>query len=180
MMIAAAITGGNLILDNIVIEHLKPTIAKLLESGCNITEYDNKLVISNNKKLKSVEVVKTLPHPGFPTDMQAQMMAAMSIAKGTSVFIETVFQSRYKQAEELTKMGANIKIEGRTAIVRGVKKLYGASVSARDLRGGAALVLAGLAAEGTTTVDNVRMHIDRGYERLDIKLKKLGADIQRI
>lgn len=180
-MVAAAITGGNLLLDGIIPEHLKPITAKLIESGCTVNEFDNKLYIcNNNKRLKSVEVVKTLPYPGFATDMQAQMMAAMSIAKGTSVFIETVFQSRYKHAEDLVKMGANIKIDGRTAIVQGVKRLTGAEVSARDLRGGAALVLAGLAAQGTTIVDNVKMHIDRGYDRLEIKLKKLGADIQRI
>lgn len=180
-MSAAAITGGDLVIDDIDGQHVRPIIAKLMESGCLIKEYDNKIRISNpNKRLKAIEVIKTLPYPGFPTDMQAQMMAVTTLAKGTSVFIETVFESRYKQAEELTKMGANIRIDGRTAVIKGVKKLSGARVTARDLRGGAALVLAGLAAEGTTIIDNIKTHVDRGYDRLEIKLKKIGADIQRV
>lgn len=177
---AAAITGGSIVLDGVVVEHLRPIIAKLTESGCVINEYGSKLGIQCNKRLKAVEVVKTLPYPGFATDMQAQMMAAMTIAKGTSVFIETVFESRYKHVEELIKMGANIKTDGRTAVVRGVKKLSGAEVYAGDLRGGAALILAGLAAEGITVVNNVRLHVDRGYDKLELKLRKLGANIQRI
>lgn len=180
-MSAVAIAGGDLILNDIDHDSVRPIIAKLSESGCLIKEYEGKLRIANpNKRLKAIEVIKTLPYPGFPTDMQAQMMAVTSIAKGTSVFIETVFESRYKQAEELIKMGANIRIDGRTAVVKGVKKLSGAKVTARDLRGGAALVLAGLGAEGTTIVENVNTHIDRGYERLEQKLKKIGADIQRV
>ncbi|HYE10173.1 MAG TPA: UDP-N-acetylglucosamine 1-carboxyvinyltransferase [Patescibacteria group bacterium] len=180
-MSAAAITGGDLIIDDIDSQHVRPIIAKLVESGCIIKEYDSKLHVSNpNKRLKAIEVIKTLPYPGFPTDMQAQMMAVTTLAKGTSVFIETVFESRYKQAEELIKMGANIRIDGRTAVVKGVKKLTGARVTARDLRGGAALVLAGLVAEGATIIDNVNTHIDRGYDRLEIKLKKIGVDIQRV
>lgn len=179
-MAAAAITGGSLLLKDVMIEHLKPVISKLTESGCVINEYDdNKLFISGNKRLKAAEVVKTLPYPGFATDMQAQMMAVMTVAKGTSVFIETVFESRYKHVEELVKMGANIKVDGRTAIVRGVKKLTGAEVKAGDLRGGAALILAGLTAEGTTIVDNVKLHVDRGYDKLEVKLARLGADIHR-
>lgn len=178
---AAAITGGDLVIDDIDSSHVRPIISKLVESGCIIKEYEDKLHISNpNKRLKAIEVIKTLPYPGFPTDMQAQMMAVTTIAKGTSVFIETVFESRYKQAEELIKMGANIRIDGRTAVIKGVKKLTGAKVAARDLRGGAALVLAGLVAEGTTIVDNIKTHVDRGYDKLEIKLKKIGADIQRV
>ncbi|MGE5632998.1 MAG: UDP-N-acetylglucosamine 1-carboxyvinyltransferase [Caulobacteraceae bacterium] len=180
LMAAAAITGGNIVLNNVINEHLKSITSKLTESGCIITEYQNSLHIICSKKLKAVEVIKTLPYPGFATDMQAQMMAAMTIAKGTSIFIETVFESRYKHVEELMKMGASIKVDGRTAIVRGVKKLTGAEVRAGDLRGGASLVLAGLAAEGTTVVDNVKLHIDRGYDKLENKLAKLGADIHRI
>lgn len=180
LMAAAGITGGNIVLNNVIIEHLKSVSSKLTESGCIITEYQNSLQIQCNRKLKAVEVIKTLPYPGFATDMQAQMMAAMTIAKGTSIFIETVFESRYKHVEELMKMGASIKVDGRTAIVRGVKKLTGAEVKAGDLRGGAALVLAGLAAEGTTVVDNVKLHIDRGYDKLENKLAKLGADIHRV
>ena len=180
LLTAAAITEGNVVLDRVVVDHMKPVISKLLEGGCIINEYENKLHINCNKRVKAVEVIKTLPYPGFPTDMQAQMMALMTVAKGTSVFIETVFESRYKHAQELVKMGGNIKIDGRTAIVKGVKKLTGANVAARDLRGGAALVLAGLAAEGCTVVDNVNLHIDRGYDKLENILGKLGADIQRV
>ncbi len=180
LMAATAITGGSVILNNVIIDHLKAVSSKLAESGCTISEYDNSLQIVCNKKLKAVEVIKTLPYPGFATDMQAQMMAVMTLAKGTSIFIETVFESRYKHVEELMKMGASIKVDGRTAIIRGVKRLTGAEVKAGDLRGGAALVLAGLAAEGTTVVDNVKLHIDRGYDKLENKLSRLGADIHRI
>ena len=180
LMAAAAITGGNIVLNDVIIDHLKLVSSKLSESGCSITEYQNSIQISCSKKPKAVEVIKTLPYPGFATDMQAQMMAVMTIAKGTSIFIETVFESRYKHVEELMKMGANIKVDGRTAVVRGVKKLTGTEVKAGDLRGGAALVLAGLAAEGTTVVDNVKLHIDRGYDKLENKLAKLGADIHRV
>ncbi|HNR04517.1 MAG TPA: UDP-N-acetylglucosamine 1-carboxyvinyltransferase [Bacillota bacterium] len=180
LMAAAAITGGNIVLNDVIIDHLKLVSSKLSESGCSITEYQNSIQITCSKKPKAVEVIKTLPYPGFATDMQAQMMAVMTIAKGTSIFIETVFESRYKHVEELMKMGANIKVDGRTAVVRGVKKLTGTEVKAGDLRGGAALVLAGLAAEGTTVVDNVKLHIDRGYDKLENKLAKLGADIHRV
>lgn len=180
MMSAAAITGGDIVLNDININHLKPFIAKFSESGCTINKYDTKLQIIANKRLRALDIVKTLPHPGFPTDMQAPMMAAMTVAKGTSIFIETVFESRYKHAEELIKMGANIKIEGRTAIIKGVKRLTGAEVSSRDLRGGAALVIAGLIAEGATIIDNIDVHVDRGYDKLENKLIGLGADIQRI
>ena len=180
-MSAVAITGGDLVINDIDSQHVKPIISKLSEAGCIIKEYDSNIHITNaNKRLKAIEVIKTLPYPGFPTDMQAQMMAVTTLARGTSVFIETVFESRYKQAEELIKMGANIRIDGRTAVIKGVKKLTGARVMARDLRGGAALVLAGLAAEGTTIIDNINTHVDRGYEKLEIKLKKIGADIQRV
>ncbi len=180
LMAAAAITGGNIVLNDVIIDHLKLVSSKLSESGCSITEYQNSIQITCSKKPKAAEVIKTLPYPGFATDMQAQMMAVMTIAKGTSIFIETVFESRYKHVEELMKMGANIKVDGRTAVVRGVKKLTGTEVKAGDLRGGAALVLAGLAAEGTTVVDNVKLHIDRGYDKLENKLAKLGADIHRV
>ncbi len=180
LMAAAAITSGNIVLNNVINEHLKAVSSKLSEAGCTITEYQNSIHIACNRKLKAVEVIKTLPYPGFATDMQAQMMAVMTVAKGTSIFIETVFESRYKHVEELMKMGASIKVDGRTAVVRGVKRLTGAEVKAGDLRGGASLVLAGLVAEGTTTVDNVKLHIDRGYDKLENKLAKLGADIHRV
>ncbi len=176
----AAVTEGNLLLKDVVADHIRPVIAKLSESGCIIREYNNSIHIVTNRRLKAIEVVKTQPYPGFPTDIQPQIMSLCTLAKGTSVFIETVFESRYKHAEELIKMGANIQIDGRTAIVRGVKRLTGAHVAARDLRGGAALVIAGLVAEGTTIIDNISTHVDRGYERFEMKLKKIGADIQRI
>ena len=174
-LVAAAITGGSVVLKDVILEHLKPVMSKLTESGCSISKYDSFIKMKCPKRPNPVDLVKTLPYPGFPTDMQAQMMALMSIAKGTSIFIETVFESRYKHAEELVKMGARIKIDGRAAIVRGVNKLTGAQLTAKDLRGGAALVLAGLAAEGTSIVDNVDTHIERGYENFDVKLRNLGA-----
>lgn len=178
-MVAAAITGGKVVIRDVIPEHIKPIISKLGESGCNIYRHDQSIGISCSKRPNAVEFVKTMPYPGFPTDMQAQMMALMCTAKGTSIFIETIFENRYKHAEELIKMGADIKIEGRAAIVKGVNNLMGAHVVSRDLRGGAALVLAGLAAEGTTVVDNVDTHIDRGYDSLDTKLRSLGADIAK-
>ncbi|MFA7573574.1 MAG: UDP-N-acetylglucosamine 1-carboxyvinyltransferase [Lutispora sp.] len=178
-MVAAAITGGRVILKEVIPEHIKPIISKLGESGCKIYRYDQAISISCSLRPNAVDFVKTMPYPGFPTDMQAQMMALMCNARGTSIFIETIFENRYKHAEELIKMGADIKIEGRAAIVKGVNKLMGAHVVSRDLRGGAALVLAGLAAEGATIVDNVDIHIDRGYDNLDLKLKSLGADITK-
>lgn len=177
--VAAAITGGKVVIRDIIPEHIKPIISKLGESGCKIYRYDKDISIIGKRRPNAVNIIKTMPYPGFPTDMQAQMMALMCTARGTSIFIETIFENRYKHAEELIKMGANIKIEGRAAIVKGVNKLMGAHVFSRDLRGGAALVLAGLAAEGTTIVDNVDLHIERGYENLDIKLKNLGADITK-
>ncbi len=179
-LIAAAITGGEIVLQDIVLDHLKPLISKLTESGCKIEKYDKMLMIKSPKRLNAVEMIKTLPYPGFPTDMQAQFMSLMSIAKGTSVIVETVFENRYKHAEELIKMGAKIKLDGRTAIVRGVRKLTGAQLAAKDLRGGAALVLAALSAEGVSNIDNIDNHIERGYEDFDIKLKSLGADIMKV
>lgn len=177
---AAAITGGLIVVKGIVIEHIKPLISKLNESGCIIDKFDNTIRIRCPRRPNAVEMIRTLPYPGFPTDMQAQFMALMSIAKGTSVIVETVFENRYKHAEELIKMGAKIKLDGRTAIIRGVSKLTGAQLAAKDLRGGAALVLAGLAADGTSYIDNVDNHIERGYEDFDVKLRNLGADVTKI
>ncbi len=179
-LVAAAITGGTIVVENIELDHLKLLISKLTESGCIIDRYDKKIRIRSPKKPNAVELVRTLPYPGFPTDMQAQFMSLMTIARGTSVIVETVFENRYKHAEELVKMGANIKIDGRTAVIRGVKKLTGARLTAKDLRGGAALVLAGLGAEGKSYIDNIENHIERGYEDFEIKLRKLGADIVKV
>lgn len=179
-LIAAAITGGSITVLDVIADHLRPVISKLSESGCIVDKYENSIHIRCPKRSNAVDIVRTLPYPGFPTDMQAQMMALMSIAKGTSIFVETVFENRYKHAEELIKMGASIKIDGRAAIVRGVSCLTGTQLSAKDLRGGAGLVLAGLAAEGTSTVENIDSHIERGYEDFDVKLRNLGADVTKV
>jgi len=177
-LVAGAIMGGNILLENVVSEHLKPVIAKLIECGARITEEPDGLrVIGDGRPLPSD--VKTLPYPGFPTDMQAQIMALLSLSKGTSMVIETVFENRFMHVEELKRMGARIKIEGRSAVIEGVEKLSGAPVKATDLRAGAALILAGLAAEGTTTVMNAH-HVERGYVDIVGKLSTLGASIKRI
>ncbi|MFY9313419.1 MAG: UDP-N-acetylglucosamine 1-carboxyvinyltransferase, partial [Tepidanaerobacteraceae bacterium] len=160
-LVAGAITGGNVLLENVVPEHLKPVIAKLIECGADITEEPEGLRVIGCERPVASDV-KTMPYPGFPTDMQAQIMAFLSKACGTSMVIETVFENRYMHVEELKRMGAKIKIEGRSAVVEGVEKLSGAPVKATDLRAGAALILAGLAAEGTTKVMHT-YHIDRGY-----------------
>lgn len=178
-MVAAAITGGDLLLKNIIPEHVAPVISLLRESGCKIKTDNTSLKIVGTKDPKTIELIRTLPYPGFPTDMQPQMISYLSIAKGTGIVIETVFESRYKYVNELNKMGANIKVEGRLAIIRGVKKLQGATVTAWDLRGGAAMILAGLAAEGTTTVVDTK-HIERGYENIDKALSSVGAIIEKL
>lgn len=176
---AVAITGGEVILDNVVSEHIQPILSKMKEAGCLILEKERQIKLKTPSQLRAVDMVKTLPYPGFPTDMQAQFMALMTIAKGTSIFTETIFENRYKHVSELIRMGANIKVDGRVAVVKGVKRLTGAKLSAKDLRGGAALVLAGLAAEGTTVVDQI-IHIERGYDRFDKMLEQLGAQINRV
>lgn len=178
-MAAATMTSGEVTIKNINIEYLQAITAKLKETGSQIYYNNNSIKVLGPKKIKSVEMIQTLPYPGFPTDMQAQMMALLSIASGTSIISETVFENRFKHAEELTKMGASIKTLGKVAVIKGVKELTGAKVTAKDLRGGASLVLAGLAAKGTTTIDNI-YHIKRGYENLHGDLKKLGADIIEI
>ncbi|OEF99813.1 UDP-N-acetylglucosamine 1-carboxyvinyltransferase [Vulcanibacillus modesticaldus] len=177
-MVASAMTGGNILIENAIVNHLKPIIAKLEEMGVDIQEEENGLRVKMNKQLKGVDL-KTLPHPGFPTDLQSQMMALLLTAEGTSIITETVFENRFMHVEEFKRMNANIKIEGRTAIVEGNARLKGAKVQATDLRAGAALVLAGLVAEGETEVTGLH-HIDRGYVDLVGKLKSLGADIERI
>lgn len=177
-LIAAAITGGNLLLKNVIADHIKPVIAKLQECGMEIIEEDNNLRIIAHEPVKAVDI-KTLPYPGFPTDMQAQFMALMSVAKGTSVITETIFENRFMHADELRRMGANIKTDGRNAVVEGVEKLNGCKVKATDLRAGAALIIAALAAEGQTEITELH-HIDRGYENLIEKFTSIGADIVRI
>lgn len=176
-MAAVAITGGDLLLENVIIDHLKPVIAKLTEAGVEIYEECNGLRVRSQDRTKAVDV-KTLPYPGFPTDMQAQLMALMAASQGTSIISETVFENRFMHAEELRRMGADIKIEGRSAVIEGINRLNGAQVKASDLRAGAALILAGLAADGCTEIGNV-YHIDRGYDNIVEKLIGVGADISR-
>src|SRR5699024_1002494 len=178
-MVAATITEGEVTIKNVNVECLQAITAKLKETGSQIYYDNNSIKVLGPKNIKSVEMIQTLPYPGFPTDMQAQMMSLLSIASGTSIISETVFENRFKHAEELIRMGANIKTVGKVAVIKGVKELTGAKVTAKDLRGGASLVLAGLIAKGTTTVDNV-VHIRRGYDSLSRDLKKLGADIIEI
>lgn len=178
-MVGAAMTQGDIIIENVVNFHLHPLIAKLKEAGAIIEEIaDETIRVIGPETIQKTDI-KTMPYPGFPTDMQAQMMAMLSIAKGTSLIIETVFENRFMHIDELRKMGAIIKIDGRTAIIQGVDELSGAIVSATDLRAGAALILAGLIAQGKTTIQNT-YHIDRGYDRIEEKLKSLGAIIYRI
>ena len=178
-MVAAAMTGGEVRIENVLIEHLKPVIAKLKEAGIKLEEDTSGVwVRQSNRNFRSVDI-KTLPYPGFPTDMQAQLMALMTISQGTSVITETVFENRFMHVDELKRMGANIKIEGRSAIVEGVAQLTGCQVKATDLRAGAALVLAALVAEGTTEIGYIH-HIDRGYDDIVNKMRGLGADISRV
>ena len=177
-MVAAAMTGGDLYVENALSEHLKPVIAKLKEAGVIIEEDTNGIRVKSNGQLKAIDI-KTLPYPGFPTDMQAQFMAMTTISHGTSVVSETVFENRFMHVDELKRMGASIKIEGRSAVVEGLSTLTGCQVKATDLRAGAALVLAGLVANGETEVGYLH-HIDRGYDDLVAKLCAVGADIRRV
>ena len=174
-MVAAAMTNGDVYIENALSEHLKPVIAKLKEAGVFIQEEINGIRVKGTGNIKAVDI-KTLPYPGFPTDMQAQLMAMLTIADGSGIVSETVFENRFMHVDELKRMGANIKVDGRSAIVDGVKKLSGCQVKATDLRAGAAMVLAGLVAEGETQIGCIH-HIDRGYDGL---VDKLWADIKRI
>ena len=177
-MVGAAMTGGNVYVENALSEHLKPLVAKLKEVGATVEEDIDGIRVIGHKPLRPADI-KTLPYPGFPTDMQAQFMAVTTICQGTSVITETVFENRFMHVDEFKRMGAKIRIEGRSAIVEGVPHLKGADVNATDLRAGAALVLAGLVAEGETKVGYL-YHIDRGYDNLVQKLQRLGADIVRV
>ncbi len=177
-MIAAAMTRGDVYIENAISEHLKPVIAKLKEAGVTVIEDVDGIRVQNDKRPRAVDV-KTLPYPGFPTDMQAQFMAMLTVSEGTSMVTETVFENRMMHADELRRMGAKIKIDGRTAVVEGVEKLTGCQVKATDLRAGAAMVLAGLVADGETQIGYIH-HIDRGYDNLVQKLVNLGADIKRV
>ena len=176
-MVAAAMTGGDVFIENAISEHLKPVVAKLTEAGAQIEEDIAGIRVRGDGAMKAIDL-KTLPYPGFPTDMQAQFMAMLAVAEGTSVVTETVFENRFMHVDELVRMGAQIRVDGRTATVEGGRVLKGAAVRATDLRAGAAMVLAGLVAEGETRVGYIH-HIDRGYDDLVAKLVALGADIRR-
>lgn len=177
-MVGAAMTQGNVFVENAISEHLKPLISKLKEVGAEVQEEIDGIRVIGHAPLRPADI-KTLPYPGFPTDMQAQFMALTTICQGTSVVTETVFENRFMHVDEFKRMGAKIRIEGRSAIVEGVPRLKGASVNTTDLRAGAALVLAGLVADGETEVGYL-YHIDRGYDNLVLKLQRLGADIVRV
>ena len=172
----AAINRTNLIVKNSKAEHITPVIDKLEEMGCKLKIEKNQIEINSPKKLKTVDI-KTMPYPGFPTDMQSVFATMLTTVKGTSVIVENIFESRYKYTQELVRMGAKITTEGKTAIIKGVRKLYGTTVKATDLRGGAALVVAGTAAKGITKVENIE-YILRGYEDFSKKLEKIGVDIE--
>lgn len=177
-MAFAAVTGGNLKIKNICTEHIEPVLFAFREAGCRVDLGENFLNITAPKSLHRIHHIKTLVYPGFPTDSVMPLMALCSVAKGTSVIEETIFQNRFKAAEELNKLGAEIKVYDRIAVVEGVKTLYGADVKATDLRGGAALICAGLSAEGKTVITELQ-HIDRGYEKIEQTLNLIGADIIR-
>jgi len=176
-MVAAAMTQGDVYIENAISEHLKPVIAKLKEAGVTIEEAVEGIRVTCDRRPKAVDI-KTMPYPGFPTDMQAQFMALLAVADGAGLVTETVFENRFMHVDELKRMGASIKIDGRTSIVEGVDHLTGCQVKATDLRAGAAMVLAGLVSEGETQVGYIH-HIDRGYDKLVEKLVGLGADIRR-
>ena len=177
-MFAAAATKGDVLIKNVIPKHLEATTAKLEEIGCDVEEFDDSIRVSASKRLGRTHV-KTQPYPGYPTDMQPQIAVTLALANGTSIVTESIFENRFKYADELARMGACIKVEGNTAIIDGVEKFTGAEVSAPDLRAGAALVIAGLAAEGVTVVDDI-VYILRGYEDFDGKLRGLGAEIERV
>lgn len=174
-MVAAVITGGELYLDNVIPSHVQPVISKLREVGAEIIEKERSVIVRSKGIIKSTDI-KTLPYPGFPTDMQAQFMLLLSVADGTSVINETIFENRYMHANEFLRMGANIKIDGKTAVINGLNSLMGAKVKATDLRAGAALILAGLIADGETEISEV-YHIKRGYADIVEKLQSVGANI---
>ncbi len=178
-LLAGAITGGEVKVSNVIPEHLESLLAKLREMGACVKVEDDSILLKAKDRLVAIESLRTLPYPGFPTDLQAPMMALLCLAKGTSIVTETVFESRFKHVDELRRMGANIKVNDRTAVIKGVPALTSAQVSASDLRAGAALVLAALAADDITVIEDVH-HIDRGYERLEDYLRALGARVERI
>ncbi|WP_022766528.1 UDP-N-acetylglucosamine 1-carboxyvinyltransferase [Butyrivibrio sp. XPD2006] len=177
-MVAAAATKGDVTIKNVIPKHLESITAKLVEMGCQIHESDDEIRVVATRRLKNTHV-KTLPYPGYPTDMQPQITVALGLASGISIVTESIFESRFKYVDELTRMGASIKVEGSTAIIEGVERYTGATVSAPDLRAGAALVIAALTAEGYSTIEDIK-YIERGYEDFEIKLRGLGAQIEKV
>ena len=177
-MLAAAITKGDVLIRNVIPKHLESITSKLKEIGCDVDEEDDTIRVVASRPFRHTQV-KTLPYPGFPTDMQPQIVVALGLAEGTSIVTESIFENRFRYVDELTRLGANIKVEGNTAIIEGVSKYTGANIAAPDLRAGAALVVAGLAAEGVTVIDDI-FYVERGYEDFVEKLHSLGADIERI
>lgn len=177
-MTIAAATGGDLMIRNVIPRHLESITAKLREMGVSVTEYDDAIRVRGDKPMRSAKV-KTLPYPGFPTDMQPQMCVCMCLANGTSTITESIYDTRFGYTGELKRMGAQIRVDGKTAVVSSVSELKGCSVRALDLRAGAAMVVAGLAAHGTTVVDDAH-YIERGYESMIEKLREVGADISRL
>lgn len=178
-MIAAAMTNGKICLRDIIPAHIGPTIQPLREAGCDVIVSGRWVCLSAPPKLKRIRMIRTMPYPGFPTDVQAQMMAMTTVCEGTSVIVENIFESRFKHIGELLRFGAKINVEGRMAVIEGIKHLNGATVRATDLRGGSAMFLAGLNADGTTEITEIH-HIDRGYEQPEKVLSELGADIKRV
>ena len=177
-MVAAAATGGDVMIENVTPKHLESIIAKLSEIGADIEEYDEAIRVSMTSRAKKCNV-KTMPHPGFPTDMQPQIAVLLAVADGTSIVTEGVWDNRFRYVEQLTLMGADVQVDGKMAVITGVEKLRPAPVKATDLRAGAAMIIAGLMAEGVTEIEEIG-HIDRGYELLTEKLTELGADIRRV
>jgi len=177
-MFAAAVTKGDVTVKNVIPKHLESISAKLIEIGCEVEEFDDAVRVVSSKPLKHTHV-KTLPYPGFPTDMQPQIGVALGLSDGTSIITESIFENRFKYVDELSCMGANIKVEGNTAIIEGIERYTGTAITAPDLRAGAALVLAGLSADGITVIDDI-MYIERGYEDFPGKLQSLGAQIDKV
>lgn len=177
-LVFAAITGGKLKVTNVCPDHIQPIIDKLEDANCKIQIERKSIQIIGPRRLKAVDI-KTMPYPGFPTDMQSIFATLLTTAKGTSIITENIFESRYKYVQELNRMGAKIKIEGRNAIIKGTRKIQGTNVVATDLRGGAALISEALVAKGTTEIENIH-YILRGYENIENKLKKIGVDIKKI
>ncbi|MDO5123597.1 MAG: UDP-N-acetylglucosamine 1-carboxyvinyltransferase [Eubacteriales bacterium] len=179
LMSAAAITGSEIYLEDIMSTHLSAVIPVFEEAGCNISVKEGTMKFSSPERIKGLKLIRTNPYPGFPTDAQAPLMALSTVSRGITVFVETIFENRYKHIGEFLRMGANIKAEGRVAVVEGVPELYGTSVEAMDLRGSAALVVAGLGAQGTTEIDTTK-YLERGYEDLDVVLSSLNASVKKI